>query len=51
MEDLNWNWFQNLYHEIQWKFEVGPIDKVVLYIQIKPHAMFGYFWASRKYSI
>jgi hypothetical protein len=29
MEDLNWNWFQNLYHEMQWEFEVGQIDKVV----------------------
>jgi hypothetical protein len=50
MEDLKWNWFQILYHEIQWEFEVGPIGKVAHYVQIKPHAMCGYFWASGKYS-
>jgi hypothetical protein len=49
MEDLSWNWSQTLYHEIQWEFEVEPIDKVVRYFQIKSHAMFGYFWASGRY--
>jgi hypothetical protein len=36
--------FPNLYHEIQWEFEVGPIDKVVQFIQREPHAKFEYFW-------
>jgi hypothetical protein len=48
MEDLNWNWLQNLYHELQWKFQVGPIDKVVCYVQIKLHALFSYFWGIGK---
>jgi hypothetical protein len=33
----------NLGHEIQWEFEVGPIDKVVQFVQREPHAKFEYF--------
>jgi hypothetical protein len=44
MEHLNWNWFQNLCREIHWEFEVGPIEKVVQFVQREPHAKFEYFW-------
>ncbi len=48
MENLNWNWFQNLYHEIHWEFEVRPIDKVVQFVQRKRHTKFEDFWTNAK---
>jgi hypothetical protein len=34
----------NLCQEIQWEFKVGPIDKVVQFVQWEPHTKFTYFW-------
>jgi hypothetical protein len=32
---------------MQQEFGVGPMDKVVHHIEVKPHAKFEYFWTSR----
>jgi hypothetical protein len=47
MEYLDWNFFQNLYHETPWEFEVGQLAKLFV---MTAHAMSGYFWALGRYS-
>jgi hypothetical protein len=29
---------------MQWEFGLGPMDKIVQHVQVKPHAKFEYFW-------